>query len=91
MSGAEFLVEEEEEDFPDDSETIEVDEIDESEEEGFAFLGPEEDDLYGFDSSNSGRTKRVNARRALEDYFEEKLRREEENYFDDFSIPLDDD
>ena len=87
MSEPEFPAEEEE-DFLDsetDSET-DSDDIEVGDDELFLEDG---DDDYDLDR-NAGRT-RVNARRALEDYFEEKSRREEENYFDDFNIPLDDD
>ncbi len=59
--------------------------------EEFSLLESDDDDDFYRDSSSGQRIKRVNARRALEDYFEEKIRREEENYFAEFSIPLDDD
>lgn len=59
----------------------------ESDTESELFISSDNDD--NFIDGSGQRQKRLNARRALEDYFEEKQRREEEDYFEDFSIPLD--
>ncbi len=59
----------------------------------FVFFNPEaEVDEVELDGPSSKSPKRGNARRALEDYFEERQqRRQEEDYFENFSIPVDED
>jgi len=75
------ITEEEEDDFLEEEDD---ESTDDSTEELFLDVADDDDDL----SNNPAlRLKRVNARRALEDYFEEKLLREED--FDDFSISSD--
>ena len=93
MIEPEFKDVEVEEDFPDNDEADDIEEIeaeDSEDEEELVFLADEDDDAFDPNNPKKG-INRVNARRALEDYFEEKLRREEESYFDEFSISLDDD
>ena len=90
MNEPEFLkkeLEDEEEDFLDP----EADDETEEGEEDFAFLEDSDGDDLDDNPTPKQLTNRVNARRALEDYFEERLRREEEDYFDELSIPLDED